>query len=51
MTCLDKVSPFPFCTKSIILKLDKHTVGRVVIQQGNINVLRSYPRSSKRFLS
>jgi hypothetical protein len=22
MTCLDKISPFPFCAKSIIFKLD-----------------------------
>src|SRR5262249_493160 len=51
MTSLDKASPFPFGAKSIIFKLDKHTIGRVVVQQGNINILRSYTRSSKRFLS
>src|SRR5262249_41745666 len=51
MPGLDKASPFPFGAKSIIFKLDKHTVGRVVVQQGNINVLRSYTCSSKRFLS
>jgi len=50
MTCLDKASPFPFGAKSIIFKLDKHTIGCVVAQQGDINVLRSYTRGSKRFL-
>ena len=38
MPGLDKASPFSFGAKSIIFKLDKHTVGRVVVQQGNINV-------------
>ncbi len=51
LTGLDKASPFSFGAKSIILKLDQHTVGRVVVQQGNINVLRTYTRGSKRFLS
>ena len=51
MTCLDKAAAFPFGTKSIILKLDKHAIGRVVIQEGNINVLQSDPGSAKRFLS
>ena len=51
MTGLDKAPPVAFWTKPIILKLYKHTIGRVVIQQGNIDVLRPYPRSSERCLS
>ena len=50
MPGLDKAAPFPLRAKSIIFKLDKHTIRGVVVQQGNINVLRSYTCGSKRFL-